>query len=82
MVLKDLVVRGPMPKAKRKREPSIAPIHVNKETWFYPDRKGLLVVHEIRDRDAYVRTDQFTIKWVDVKTALALHDLHKKQGYT
>lgn len=40
------------------------PQTVDKETWYYEERKGLLVVHEIRLEDGgYLRTDQFVIPW-------------------
>lgn len=76
MALKDLVRKGRPPKAKR--APGIAPIQVDDSTWFYPLRNGMNVVHEIRDRDGYIRTDAFLIKWVDVRTGLDRHQQRRK----
>lgn len=87
MALKDLVVRGPRPspvvKARpKKRGPyktraahvrgmSLEPQHVSDTTWFYDDKRGLLVVHEFRGpRNEYLRTDQFIIPWAKVRAAL------------
>lgn len=67
MALEDLVRLGPPPRPKRKREPSIQPVVVDGATWFYPMPKGMVVVHEVREKDRYIRTDQFTIKWSAVR---------------
>lgn len=48
---------------------------INNHTWFYEDRAGLLVVHEIWDRDNFVRTDQFTIPWLMVAASWKRHEL-------
>lgn len=78
MALKDLVRKGSPPRPRQHREPVIHPIQVDGVTWFYPEKKGLLVVHEIRDHDRYIRTDQFMIKWVDVGIALEQRKRIKK----
>ncbi len=85
MALKDLVVRGPRPPVAsrpKKRGPykistthvrgeSLDPQHISDTTWFYDDRRGLLVVHEFRGpRNEYLRTDQFIIPWAKVRAAL------------
>ncbi len=81
MALKDLVARGPKPKTK-KRSPKKKrtlnhpgdPKMIDEETWFYENRKGLLVVHEIRDGlNRYIHTDQFTIPWKLVIAAAQRH---------
>lgn len=82
MALKDLIVHGPRPSRPKKRGPyktrashlrgrSLEPQKVDDETWFYDDRRGLLVVHEFRGpHNEYLRTDQFIIPWEKVRAAL------------
>lgn len=69
--------RRPAPtKQYRTRSHKLEPQSINAETWFYEDRKGLLIVHEVRtDADAYVRTDQFLIPWRMVTAAVERHAL-------
>lgn len=50
------------------------PQHIDDETWFYEDRKGLLIVHEIRTAGSYVRTDQFMIPWQKLTAAVRRHE--------
>jgi hypothetical protein len=78
MSLKDLIRHGPPPRPRQKRQPSIIPIQVDSVTWFYPMPKGIAIVHEVRVKDRYIRTDQFTIKWVDVNTAIEWRKMLKK----
>lgn len=67
MALKDLVRKGKPPHRRR----SLMPQHVSETTWFYDDKKGLLVVHEFRGaRNEYLRTDQFIIPWRRLHAAL------------
>ena len=59
-----------------KRNHKLDPQTIDAESWFYEDRKGLLIVHEIRtDTGQYVRTDQFTIPWRFVTAAAKRHEL-------
>lgn len=52
----------------------LGPHNINDVTWFYDDRKGLLVIHEIRGADSsYIRTDQFVIPWRMVTAAVRRH---------
>ncbi len=61
--------------AKRSRGPQ----YIDKSSWFYDDRRGLLVVHEARTKsDAYIQTDQFVISWAKVRAALKRHDSKAK----
>ncbi len=79
MALKDLIVRGPKPKAKKRYEATIDPVHTDDEsTWLYPEKKHLLVVHELRDaRGGYIQTIQVPIKWTHINTALSHRALNK-----
>ncbi len=48
----------------------IKPVTVDKATWFYPEKRGILVVHEFRDKDGrYHFTDQFLIPWAKIDAA-------------
>lgn len=78
MALKNLVRTGHPPRPRRKKCPVIDPISVDSVTWFYPMPKGMAVVHEVRDHDRYIRTDEFTIKWKDVRMGLELGKAVKK----
>lgn len=71
--------RAPATKVYRTRSHKLDPQHIDAETWFYEDRKGLLIVHEIRlDDGSYVRTDQFVIPWRMVTAASKRHELKSK----
>jgi competence CoiA-like predicted nuclease len=60
----------------RKRNHKLEPQVIDAESWFYEDRKGLLIVHEIRTDDgSYIRTDQFTIPWRFVVASVKRHEL-------
>lgn len=37
------------------------PIDLTSSCWMYEDSKGLLIVHEIKKNDEYIRTDQIVI---------------------
>ncbi len=58
---------------KTRREPSPKPKSIRgfKDTaWWYEDRGGILIVHEIRDATgSFVRTDQFRIPWSQLEAA-------------
>ena len=69
MSLKDLIVRGPKPQEKRPRIRR-SPVGIDVDTWFYDDSRGILVVHECRERDAYLHTDQFVIPWARLLAAV------------
>jgi hypothetical protein len=74
MALKDLVRPGRPPGLRLKPAKvgdSIGPIHINQLAWLYAEAKGLVFVHEIRDGDRFIRTDQIVIKWRDIERALA-----------
>lgn len=49
---------------------SPAPQHTSDETWFYDDKRGLLVVHECRKDGEFVQTDQFVIPWRAIDAAI------------
>lgn len=81
MALRDLVVRGPMPKPKKKKPDALYPLHTDDDnTWLYVEGKHLLIVHEVRDKGAYVRTVQVPVKWVHIKTALMHHESQKAKA--
>lgn len=74
--------KGPLPTKKyRTRNHKLEPQRIDDETWFYEDRKGLLVVHEIRTDDGhYIRADQFVIPWRMVTGAAQRHELKHVLG--
>lgn len=78
MSLKDLIVRGPMPKPKAKKQPAISPIEIDDVTWMYPLQNGLTVVHEFRVKGQLMRSDTFVIKWVDVGSAMERRKAFRK----
>lgn len=47
-----------------------APRIVDEHSWFYIDRKGLLIVHEAYARGYHLQTDSFIIPWKMVEEAL------------
>ena len=42
---------------------SLKPFHLTKEWWYYEDSKGIEILHEIKAKGKYVRTDNITIPW-------------------
>jgi hypothetical protein len=42
---------------------SLAPQDVTPELWYYEDRRGIAILHEIRDGKKYLRTDEIVIPW-------------------
>ena len=40
-------------------------IEINDNLWYYEERKGIIVVHRVRDEHTkeYLQTDQFVIPW-------------------
>ncbi len=61
---------------------SLNPHTVDRNTWFYDDDGGMLIIHEIRD-DAgkYLRTERIKIRWQSVLAAAERHghELRKKK---
>jgi hypothetical protein len=56
-------------------EYSLKPINIDKSSWFYDQPRGILVVHEARNKVGdYLQTDQFTISWAKIRAALKRHD--------
>lgn len=52
----------------------LEPQTIDRNTWFYEEPRGLLVVHEARDADGgYLRTDQFVIPWRKVVASVRRH---------
>jgi len=46
------------------------PQPIDNQTWFYDDKKGLLIVHEFRDvHHNYQGCDQFIIPWRKIEAA-------------
>jgi len=44
------------------RKYRLEPITIDANSWFYEGPKGLLIVHEARDKDGtFIQTDQFII---------------------
>lgn len=37
------------------------PYHLNESVWIYEESNGITIVHEVRVKGEYMRTDQFTI---------------------
>lgn len=48
------------------------PQDVTPQLWYYEEKRGLLIVHEIRDAktDAFIRTDQTLIPWRMIKASV------------
>jgi hypothetical protein len=58
-----------------KKDDPLNPCDVNKSTWFYVDKRGMLVVHEARTPGGvFIQTDQFTIPWAKVRAAINRRD--------
>lgn len=84
MALKDLIVKGPRPPVVPRLRRRLEPVGINNETWFYDDKKGILVIHEFRTKDTFHRTDQFIIPWAKLRAALQRRDalLAQRKHYT
>src|SRR6266581_2581164 len=54
----------------RMRPLSLEPIQIDKSNWYYEEHRGLLLVHEVRDGEKYVRTEQITIPWAKLKATM------------
>ena len=50
------------------------PQQISDTVWYYEDPQGLVVLHEVRDKGQYLRTDQFTIPWAMVRASVARKD--------
>ena len=51
---------------------ALKPINITRETWMYAEKRGLLIVHEIRDaRAQLICVEQINVPWS--KIALAQH---------
>jgi hypothetical protein len=46
-----------------KSELSLEPQNITSELWYYEQKKGILIVHRITNKDRYIRTDQILIPW-------------------
>lgn len=43
---------------------SLEPQSVNEDTWYYEERKGVLVVHRLKDKNGdYEKTVQILLPW-------------------
>ena len=56
------------------------PQDIDKRTWYYEENAGLFVIHEIRDGEKYIRTDQFIIPWRMVLASVKRHELRDKRN--
>lgn len=45
------------------RKLSRMPQTIDEENWYYEHRSHILLVHEVRTADSYIRTDQIKIPW-------------------
>ena len=51
------------------------PQHITEHLWYYEEKRGILIVHEIRDNEGkYIRTDQITIPWRKLRNSLKRKD--------
>lgn len=51
---------------------SLKPQNVDSDTWYYEEKRGILVVHQTRDANGkWVKTDQFLIRWPMLRASLA-----------
>ncbi len=58
---------------------TLAPQNVDRHTWYYEERKGLLVVREVRGKDGYVCTEQFVIPWKMVAASVKRREIAKRK---
>lgn len=49
--------------------PSRKPKAITKTSWWYEDRRGIDVIHQIHASGAYVRTDSMRIYWAKLIAA-------------
>ena len=58
---------------------SIAPQEINETNWYYEDRDGIDLIHEVYTRDVCLRTDHIKIPWKMLRASLARLDHKRKQ---
>ena len=46
-----------------KKDLSRKPQNITKELWYYEEKGGFNIVHEIRESGRFIRTDQILISW-------------------
>jgi len=46
----------------------------NPNAWWYEEKKGIEILHEIVTRDGYIRTDHLVIPWNQIRAALQRKD--------
>lgn len=47
----------------KKKGLSREPQNITEETWYYEEKRGLNVIHEIRQLGVYLRTDTILLPW-------------------
>lgn len=58
------------------------PQHIDEETWYYEDTKGLIVLRDVHGDDGKRRrTDQFTIPWKMIMTSVERHMTPRRQRH-
>lgn len=57
-------------KKKKRRKPRLHPVNIDQYNWFYAYPAHMLFVHEVRDGEKYIRTDQIKIPWRRIKPAM------------
>ena len=56
---------------------SLSPQNINDRTWYYEDKKGIEVYHEVYDGDRFIKTVSVTVPWSKIRRSLKRKD-HKK----
>lgn len=56
---------------------SLSPQDVTTDLWYYEEKRGINIVHQIKVNGVYVRTDQIIIPWEMIRTSLARKDKRK-----
>lgn len=49
---------------------SLDPQNINEHNWYYEEKKGICIVHEVIQRGECVQADTFTIPWKKLKQSL------------
>ena len=62
-------------KQKQRSKLSNSPQHVDEDTWFYEERRGILVVRRVYNAGGeFVQTEQFMIPWSKLRASLNRKD--------
>jgi hypothetical protein len=54
----------------KKENKSLAPQNIDEHNWYYEEKKGIVIVHEVMEKARYIRTDQFVIPWAKLRKSV------------